>query len=369
MTSIHNQSYFTQVNTIPRSRHCQERSVPKFLKKLFSMLEENSFNKFISWSEDGTAVVIKQPTEFAVNVLPMFFKHSNFSSFIRQLNMYNFKKSKNRAYDHIYTHQMFQSGRVELLRNIQRKTAEMGTDVSVDSQFLLKAEEVDVDSLIEENLRYKKLHKDLTTQIEYIEKKMCSIKNEVSQLYSEQQNSAANEKFLKGILKSLTKVYGFESIVKIIENDAEEGSELPLMIHKADFQENCSNANNKSLSHVPESNYEEDGFLEKSSELSPEDQTNEYSSTNDTPQQLENIQPQWNQGELMERQPLFALDFGFNVNYNNNDDCDVVVSPKLTKIDSYAIWVDELKNKEYNTEMLFGQSNKRFSQILNFEDF
>ena len=63
----------------------QERSVPKFLKKLYYILEENKHQELISWNETGTALIIKKPIEFAEKVLPMYFKHSNFASFIRQV--------------------------------------------------------------------------------------------------------------------------------------------------------------------------------------------------------------------------------------------------------------------------------------------
>lgn len=68
-----------------KSRTYQERSVPKFLKKVFYILEENKHSDQISWSADGLAIVIKRPTEFSEKVLPLYFKHNNFASFIRQV--------------------------------------------------------------------------------------------------------------------------------------------------------------------------------------------------------------------------------------------------------------------------------------------
>ena len=79
-TSISN----TMENTMTK-QSCLERAVPKFLKKLFYILEENNHHELISWSENGAAVIIKQPIEFAQNVLPLYFKHNNFASFIRQV--------------------------------------------------------------------------------------------------------------------------------------------------------------------------------------------------------------------------------------------------------------------------------------------
>ena len=35
------------------------------------------------WSEDGETFVVKDPTRFEQSIIPQFFKHSKFSSFVR----------------------------------------------------------------------------------------------------------------------------------------------------------------------------------------------------------------------------------------------------------------------------------------------
>lgn len=65
-----------------------------FVKKLFQMLEENTFGSIVHWSESGDSFIIADTNEFTKKVLPSYFKHSNFASFVRQLNKYDFHKVK-----------------------------------------------------------------------------------------------------------------------------------------------------------------------------------------------------------------------------------------------------------------------------------
>jgi hypothetical protein len=59
----------------------------KFVHKLFRMVSDSEYQHLISWNASGTSVVVTNFDEFAKEVLGKHFKHSNFSSFIRQLNM------------------------------------------------------------------------------------------------------------------------------------------------------------------------------------------------------------------------------------------------------------------------------------------
>jgi len=56
------------------------------------MVDDNTTDELIRWSDDGLSFIVVRHEEFAKKVLPRFFKHSNFSSFVRQLNMYGFHK-------------------------------------------------------------------------------------------------------------------------------------------------------------------------------------------------------------------------------------------------------------------------------------
>nr|CAB3242818.1 HSF protein [Phallusia mammillata] len=65
---------------------------PTFLLKLVNLLQEPEFNKYVSWSEDGQSFIVRDQAGFSKHVLPKYFKHNKFASFVRQLNMYGFRK-------------------------------------------------------------------------------------------------------------------------------------------------------------------------------------------------------------------------------------------------------------------------------------
>ncbi|XP_032791981.1 heat shock factor protein isoform X4 [Daphnia magna] len=104
-------------------------SVPAFLGKLWKLVEDPSTNHLISWNSNGMSFTIRDQARFARELLPLYYKHNNMASFVRQLNMYGFHKVvsvdsgglKVDKDEMEFAHMYFLQGQEFLLEHIKRK--------------------------------------------------------------------------------------------------------------------------------------------------------------------------------------------------------------------------------------------------------
>ena len=95
----------------------------------------------VCWSEDGETFVVKDPQKFQEVCIPAYFKHAKFSSFVRQLNFYAFRKIK--YSDNVrldpkleaetanfwrFRHENFRRGHPELLIEIKRVNSQKNSN-------------------------------------------------------------------------------------------------------------------------------------------------------------------------------------------------------------------------------------------------
>ena len=69
-----------------------ESKQDKFLLKLYEILSKEEYSNIIHWSQNGSYIIIANVQLLEKKILPIYFNHQNYSSFVRQLNMYNFHK-------------------------------------------------------------------------------------------------------------------------------------------------------------------------------------------------------------------------------------------------------------------------------------
>ncbi|KAK4667253.1 Heat shock transcription factor [Podospora pseudopauciseta] len=75
-----------------REAQAKRKQIPPFVQKLSSFLDESRNTDLIRWSDKGDSFIVLDEDEFAKTLIPELFKHNNYASFVRQLNMYGFHK-------------------------------------------------------------------------------------------------------------------------------------------------------------------------------------------------------------------------------------------------------------------------------------
>jgi osomolarity two-component system, response regulator SKN7 len=95
------------------------------------MLEDPSYSSVVRWGDEGDSFVVLENEKFTKSILPKHFKHSNFASFVRQLNKYDFHKVRQNneeggtsqygpnAWE--FRHPEFKANSKDTLDNIRRK--------------------------------------------------------------------------------------------------------------------------------------------------------------------------------------------------------------------------------------------------------
>ncbi|XP_074598117.1 uncharacterized protein LOC141852865 isoform X2 [Brevipalpus obovatus] len=100
----------------------QSSSSVKFPQKLWNIVEDPN-DTSITWTESGETLQIDL-SSFQVKYLSKratTFKTNNMASFIRQLNLYGFRKVNNQTDVHEYRHPNFRRGRSDLLKGVTRR--------------------------------------------------------------------------------------------------------------------------------------------------------------------------------------------------------------------------------------------------------
>lgn len=65
-----------------------------FVRNLFELLESKKYENLVRWTDEGETFVVIDAGRFTSDILPSKFNHSNFASFVRQLNKFGFHKIK-----------------------------------------------------------------------------------------------------------------------------------------------------------------------------------------------------------------------------------------------------------------------------------
>lgn len=210
-------------------------NVPAFLTKLWTLVSDPDTDALICWSPSGNSFHVFDQGQFAKEVLPKYFKHNNMASFVRQLNMYGFRKVvhieqgglvKPERDDTEFQHPCFLRGQEQLLENIKRKVTSVST---------LKNEDI-------------KIHQDSVTKLltdvqlmkgkqECMDSKLLAMKHENEALWREvaslrqkhaQQQKVVNKliQFLISLVQS-NRILGVKRKIPLMLSDSSSAHSVP----------------------------------------------------------------------------------------------------------------------------------------------
>ncbi|CEI90423.1 hypothetical protein RMCBS344292_04748 [Rhizopus microsporus] len=170
------------------TKRSSKKGVSTFISKLFSIVNDAHNQHLIAWNNSGTSFFIYNATRFSQDILPIYFKHSNYSSFVRQLNMYGFHKinksprgqrGSNEYEVWEFSHKNFQRDNPTLLEDIKRKT--------MDSE-LLRRENGDVHASLATMQQYQA---DLLRQFKALQENYSNLLQNMEEMKKTQDQQQA----------------------------------------------------------------------------------------------------------------------------------------------------------------------------------
>lgn len=208
-------------NTKKRKEAPSSKTRPAFVMKIWSMVNDPANHDYIRWNDSGKTFQVFHREEFMKLILPKYFKHNNFASFVRQLNMYGWHKVQDisngtlnkddKSNDEIWQFEnpYFIRGREDLLDKIVRNKT-----ISQDSDNI-EAGNLNFQSILNELDQIKVNQYAITEDLRRVRNDNKTLWQENFMTRERHQQQAQT---LEKILKFLAAVYG-NSAGKLLEVD------------------------------------------------------------------------------------------------------------------------------------------------------
>lgn len=108
--------------------------VPTFPAKMHAILTNPNLNDIVAWAPHGRSWTILKPRAFEVRILPKYFEHSKFSSFVRQANGWGFRRLSSGNDRNTYYHEYFLRGMPWLVKKMRRPKVNEKKSISPEQE-------------------------------------------------------------------------------------------------------------------------------------------------------------------------------------------------------------------------------------------
>lgn len=189
--------------------------IPKgitFLSKLYDILNDKQCKDIIHWNNEGNAIFIVDISKLCEIVLPRYYKHTNYSSFVRQLNIYGFNKIKGQIKEElIFEHGKFNKNCTkEQIKEISQEKRKLKLDMNYINYSQLSNDLKITDSNIQ---NYKNIFQILLNKYEENKHDINELKKEIKHLKQINNSLITKIRFFK------EKLYGHSILLlKILLN-------------------------------------------------------------------------------------------------------------------------------------------------------
>ena len=186
-----------------------------FLSILYEILNDISYNDIISWNIEGNGIIIKNVSKLCDIILPKYYKHNNYSSFVRQLNIYEFHKSQGIIKEgEGFEHDIFgkkvtrEEIRKILLKNKEKRLISNNNNINNHIELNIKNilhnnKDYNLKSLLDNILENSKIISELKQEIIEVKNQNKELKENIELI---QNNFNGHNIFLEKFLKNKEKI-------------------------------------------------------------------------------------------------------------------------------------------------------------------
>ncbi|CAL9049588.1 unnamed protein product [Musa banksii] len=164
----------------------EAQAAAPFVEKTYAMVNDPRTDSLILWGKKNNSFLVLSPNEFSQFLLPYYFRHSNFSSFVRQLNTYGFRKVDPDRWE--FAHQSFLRDQIHLLPRIIRRTKRAHAGLFACSSSSEKEKgtmEGEVDEmLLQELFRLRQEQRALEEELQVMSKRLKATERRPHQMMS-----------------------------------------------------------------------------------------------------------------------------------------------------------------------------------------